>query len=190
MTSAFVEDIRRLAGDSKPLRFGRSLRICLGNYGAQALLGYRLGRWLLRANKKPHLWPLLPLGWPLYFLVSRYVHLAFDIRLHLSADIGPGLYIGHFGNIVLRHCRLGRHCSISQSNHLEPAAEGQPGPTIGERVWIGAHARIVGPFQIGNRSTVSAAAVVQRDIPENALCTGNPARVIMRDYDNSKLINV
>jgi len=37
---------------------------------------------------------------------------------------------------------------------------------------------------------VSAAAVVQRDIPENALCTGNPARVIMRDYDNSNMIRV
>ena len=121
-------------------------------------------------------------------MLSRYVRIAFDIRLHLSADIGPGLYIGHFGSIVLRKCVVGRHCSISQSTHLEPASEGENGPTVGSRVWIGAHARVVGPYCIGDNCTISAAAVVRRDIPAGALCLGDPARVVAIDYDNSKMI--
>ena len=184
-----LEDFRRIAGADPPLTVGRCARLILRSYGIQALVAYRFGQFLVRANRKRYLWPILPIGWPLYFMLSRYVRLAFDIRLHLSAKIGPGLYIGHFGNIVLRNCVVGGHCSISQSTHLEPASEGEAGPTVGNRVWIGAHARVVGPFLIGDNCTISAAAVVRRDIPAGALCLGDPARVVAIDYDNSKMLS-
>lgn len=185
---AFVEDIRRHAR-SPHFTLATGLRIIGADYGVQALLGYRLGRSLLSAGRKPYLWPLLLPGWPLYFLISRYVRMAFDIRLDLSADVGPGLYIGHFGGISLRRCRLGKQCSISQSVQIEPQAQGAH-PVIGDRVWIGAHSIIIGPYQVGNGSTVSAAATLQRDIPEHTLCMGSPARVVMQDYDNSAILDL
>lgn len=188
MTSAFRDDIRRLSGKGSSPGVARCIRICASNYGAQALLAYRFGRYLLQATTKPYVWPLLPIGWIAYFLFSRYVRLAFDIQLHLSATIGSGLYIGHFGNIVLRECQLGRNCSISHSTRVEPSADGGPGPTIGDQVWIGAHARIQGAYRVGDRATVSAAAVVMRDIPPRALCLGDPARVVALDYDNSRML--
>ena len=186
---ALTEDFRRIAGAESPLTISRCVRLFLRNYGIQALVAYRLGQSLVRASRAPYLWPLLPVGWPIYFILSRCVRFAFDIRLHLSADIGPGLYIGHFGNIVVRKCVVGARCSISQSTHLEPAADGEVGPSVGNRVWIGAHARVVGPFCIGDNATISAAAVVRRDIPAGALCLGDPARVVAIDYDNSKMIS-
>ena len=186
---ALREDFRRIAGAESPLSIGRCVRLLLRSYGIQALVAYRFGRFLVRANRVPTVWPLLPVAWPLYFILSRYVRLAFDIRLHLSADIGPGLYIGHFGNIVVRKCVVGAHCSISQSTHLEPASDGEAGPSVGNRVWIGAHARVVGPFCVGDNATISAAAVVRRNIPAGALCLGDPARVVAIDYDNSKMIS-
>src|SRR5262252_5918758 len=110
MSSEFVADVRRCADKDRPsCGFWRLL---LRNYGLQALLAYRLGRWLLRAGRKWYLWPLLLAGWPLYYLLSRYVRAAFDIRLELSADIGPGFYIGHFGAIRVRCCRIGANCSM------------------------------------------------------------------------------
>lgn len=187
MKSAFVEDIHRYIGVKRKLTLKKAIAAVVHDYGLQALMAYRLGRLLLRCARKPHAWLLLPPGWLLYFICSRYVRIVFDIRLYLSADIGPGLYIGHFGGMLLDRCTLGRHCSISQSTRIHPG-DGDRGPTLGDRVWVGAHAQIIGPHTIGTGSTVSAAALVKRDIPGNTLCMGNPARVVMQDYDNTVIL--
>jgi serine O-acetyltransferase len=187
MTDALLADIRRCA-DSDPA--GKTLRqLFAHNYGLQALLAYRLGRWLLRSRRRWYWWPLLPPGWALYCLLSRYVRLAFDIHLELSADIGPGFYIGHFGALRVRDCRIGAHCSVARLTQISPVAAGH-GPVIGERVWIGSHVQIVGAYQIGSDATVSAGAVVLRDIPARALCMGNPARIVMRNYDNRSILGL
>lgn len=187
MIRSFLTDVRRYANGSIPMR--RLPRIILRNYGAQALFAYRLGRSLARASRDWRLAPLALLGWPLYLPLRLYARYALGIRLDLSADIGNGCYIGHLGDIHLKGCKLGRHCSIRHSVQILPAGEG-PGPVIGDRVWIGSHARIVGPHSIGSGSTISAASVVKRNIPENALCLGNPARIIARPYDNRKFLRL
>jgi serine O-acetyltransferase len=63
-------------------------------------------------------------------------------------------------------------------------------PIVADRVWIGAQAKIIGPMRIGAGSTVSAGAVVRRDIPERTLYMGNPGRIVMRDYDNSSILGL
>ena len=185
MTGALLADIRRCADSHSAKRTLRQL--FAQNYGLQALCAYRLGRWLLRSRRQYYRWPLLPLLWPLYLLLSRYVRLAFDIHLHLSAEIGPGAYIGHFGAIRIRRCRIGAHCSIGRLTDIGPASQ-DSGPVIGERVWMGAHVRIVGAWRVGSDATVSAGAVVQRDIPDGALCLGNPARIVVHHYDNRSIL--
>lgn len=188
MIDAFLADLQRYSGHSHTLTCALAVKLSMGYHGLQALLGYRLGRALLLARDW-RFWLLLPFGWLLYFLISRYVRIAFDIRLDLSADIGPGLYIGHFGNIRVANCTLGTHCSIAQSVHIRPAATGA-GPIVGDRVWIGAHAQIIGPHRIGTGSTISAGAVIQKDVPEHSLSLGNPARVILRNYDNRSILGI
>jgi serine O-acetyltransferase len=187
MRAALLADIRRHAAIDAA---GRSIpQLFAHNYGLQALLAYRLGRWLQGSGRTYHWWLLLPPGWLVYFLLSRYVRLAFAIHLELSADIGPGLYIGHFGEIRVRSCRIGSLCSLGRLTHIGPSP-GSHGPVIGERVWIGAHVQIVGAYRIGADATVSAGAVVLRDIPEGALCMGNPARIVMRTYDNRSMLGL
>jgi serine O-acetyltransferase len=184
MSGALQADMRR-CGDSRR-GYRSSWRLFAENYGLQALLAYRLGRWLLRHNRFLW-WPALPAGWIFYYLLSRYVRLAFDIHLELSADIGPGLYIGHFGALHVGHCRIGANCSIACLTVIAPAPTGA-GPIIGDRVWTGVNVQIIGPFRIGSDATVSAGAVVLGDIPEGALCMGNPARIVMRNYDNRGIL--
>jgi serine O-acetyltransferase len=185
MTAAFIADVRRCV--DKYQGHTAFARVVGSNYGLQALLAYRLGRWLLRAGCKYYLWALLPVGWPAYYLLSRYVRVAFGIRLELSADIGPGFYIGHFGAIRIRRCRIGANCSIGRLTDIAPATNG-PGPVIGDRAWIGAHVQIVGSYRIGSGATVGAGAVVRGDVPDRALYLGNPGRVVMRNYDNSEIL--
>jgi serine O-acetyltransferase len=186
MTAAFVADIRRCADIDQQQRLWR---LFLNNYGLQALLSYRLGRWLLCARRRYLLWPLLPVCWPIYYLLSRAAWMAYDIRLELSADIGPGLYIGHFGAIRLRHCRIGANCSIGHLTDISAATDGM-GPVIGERVWIGAHARIVGPYRIGSDATVGAGSIIHGDVPPGVLCVGNPARLLRRNYNNRRILGL
>lgn len=61
--------------------------------------------------------------------------MAYDIRLELSADIGPGFFIGHFGAIRPRRCRIGANCSIGPLTNIGAEADSR-GPVIGDRVWI------------------------------------------------------
>lgn len=185
MRGAFAADLRRCADiDQTRQSF---FDLFADNYGLHALLAYRLGRWLLRSASRRNLWPLLPFGWLLYFLLSRYARAVFDIHLELSADIGPGLYIGHFGAIRVRDCRIGANCSIARLTDIAPAPGGA-GPVVGDGVWIGAHAQIIGPYRIGSGATIAAGAVVGRDVPARALCLGNPARVVIPNYDNRSIL--
>jgi serine O-acetyltransferase len=187
MTGAYLADVGRCADQD---RLRRSFpRLFLHSYGLQALLGYRLGRWLQRASRRVFLWPLLPVGWGCYYLISRYARLVLDIKLELSADIGPGFYIGHFGAIRVRRCRIGANCSIHRLTDITPAARG-PGPEIGDRVWIGGHVRIVGAYRIGSGATIAAGAEVRTDLRDGALCIGNPARVMMCRYDNRRILGL
>jgi serine O-acetyltransferase len=187
MTTAFIADVRRCADIDQG--HGAVWRLFANSYGLQALLAYRLGRWLLRASRKYYLWPLLSVCWPIYYVLSRGAWVAYDIRLELSADIGPGFYIGHFGAIRVRRCRIGANCSISHLTSISAAADGQ-GPVIGDRVWIGAHAQIVGPHHIGSDATIGAGTVIQGDIPERVLCLGNPGRPVRRNYDNRRILGL
>jgi serine O-acetyltransferase len=187
MTGAFTADLRRCADIDRPRQ--ASMELLAANSGLQALLAYRLGRWLRRAAGRYYLWPLLPFGWVLYYLLSRFVRAVFDIRLELSADIGPGFYIGHFGAICVRRCRIGAYCSIGRLTNIMPGASG-PGPVIGDRVWIGAHAQIVGAYHIGSGATIAAGTVVRRDVPEGVLYLGNPARVVVPNYDNRRILGL
>jgi serine O-acetyltransferase len=187
MTPEFVADVRRCGNIDRGLT--AVWRLFIDSCGLQALFAYRLGRWLRRAGATCYLWPLLPLLWPVYYLLSRCVRVAYDIRLELSADIGPGFYVGHFGAIRVARCVIGANCSIGHLTHIGAAAYGR-GPFIGDRVWIGAHARIIGPYRIGSDATIGAATVVQSDIPDGVLCLGNPSRLVRRNYDNRPMLGL
>jgi serine O-acetyltransferase len=187
MTIAFIADVRRCGDMDKansPVR-----QLLAYSYGLQALFAYRFGRWLLRAGRRYYLWPVLPVCWPIYYVLSRCVWVAYDIRLELSADIGPGFYIGHFGGIRVRRCRIGANCSIGHLTTISAAADG-PGPVIGDRVWIGAHSQIVGEHRIGSGATVGAATVIKGDIADGVLCLGNPMRRVRRNYDNLRILGL
>jgi serine O-acetyltransferase len=166
----------------------RTLRLVAAHYSLQALLVYRLGHWLRSSIRRPARWiPALVSG-PLYLLLVAFIRVAYDVHLASSAAIGPGFFIGHFGGVRVGRCRIGAHCSIHQRVLVGPGPVGGPGPSIGDRVWIGPHARILGPFQIGDGATIGGGAEVTHDVCAGALLLGNPARVVSLHYDNGVLL--
>jgi len=173
---------------SAPLSTQKVIRLIWDTPGLKAILIYRLGRCLRSLIKRPIWWPLVLLLAPIYWLLASYIRFAYDIILKQSAEIGAGLFIGHLGGIRLRNCRLGTQCSIRQEVCLEPLAGGTEGPIVGDHVWIGAHARIIGPYIIANGATVGAGVRVSQNLEPRCLYIGNPARVVQKDFDNSSFI--
>ncbi|MEP7311540.1 MAG: serine acetyltransferase [Pseudomonadota bacterium] len=179
-------DWNRYQADAVREGFPGGARWVLVQLGFQAMIPYRLGRWL-SVQAPLHLRVLFAPAWIFYVLAAFWVRAAYGIRLELSADIGPGLYIGHFGGIYIRTCSIGPLCSIAQQTTIGPGAD-NAGPKIGKDVWIGAHSRVIGSFQVGDGSTIAAGARLVADVPSAALVAGDPARVVVRDFDHRKLI--
>lgn len=98
-----------------------------------------------------------------------------------TTEIGPGLIIGHTCGIVInKDCCIGSNCSVSHHVTLgRKSREPNKGcPTLGDRVYIGPGAVIIGAIHIGNDAAIGANAVVTKDVPDNAVVAGIPARVI------------
>jgi serine O-acetyltransferase len=173
---------RYLGGDAMSVR--RAYSAVLQHPGLQALLIYRFGRMLRGAARRPWWWPLLPLAALLYLLLAAMVRACYGIRLFQSAQIGAGCSILHFGGIEIANCRLGESCSVAQGTRIGSPSDAR-GPAIGDRVWIGAHAKILGPVSIGDGATIGPGSRVIKAVPKRALVMGNPGRVVFPAFDNS-----
>jgi serine O-acetyltransferase len=155
--------------------------------GLQAVLVYRFGRMLDSKKKHVLLWPLLAVGWGVYALAALVMRRGYGIKVSLSADIGAGFWIGHFGGIEIVNCRLAEFCSVGQQTKVG-RAEQIDGPEIGDRVWIGAHAKIFGLVKVGAHATIAPGARVTKDVPSHSLIVGDPGRIVSRRYDNSHIL--
>lgn len=108
----------------------------------------------------------------------------FGISIPFETNIGSGFYIGHFGGIVVNEaCTIGKNCNISHGVTLGILNRGerQGCPTVGDNVYIGPGAKIIGAIRVGNFSAIGANAVVTKDVPDHAVVVGIPARVISQD---------
>jgi serine O-acetyltransferase len=123
---------------------------------------------------------------PLAALAQKAVEIVTGISLPPACEVGDGLYIGHYGSIIVSpQARIGHNCSLAQNVTIgvAPSSEGRGAPTIGNRVFIGAHSVIVGRITVGDDAVVCAGSVVTKSVPARAVAMGNPARVV--SYDGS-----
>lgn len=116
-----------------------------------------------------------------FLFVEKFVEIVTGIRIPGECEIGKGLYIGHFGSIILNsQTRLGENCNLSQGVTIGIVQVGQKKgtPTIGNRVYIGPNSIIIGKITIANDAVIGAGSVVTTDVPERAVVAGNPAKII------------
>ena len=123
---------------------------------------------------------------PLAGLVKRRLTFKYGISIPASTQIGPGFYIGHFGGIVVNEAStIGSNCNISQGVTLGQANRGERkgAPSIGDNVYIGPGAKVVGRVHVGSNVAIGANAVVTGDVPDDAVVGGVPAKVL--SYEGS-----
>ena len=106
------------------------------------------------------------------------------IEIHPGAKIGKGLVIDHGTGVVIGEtAEIGDNCTIYQGVTLGGTGKdiGKRHPTLGNNVLVGAGAKVLGPFYIGDNSKIAANAVVLKEIPENSTAVGMPAKVVRKE---------
>ena len=123
----------------------------------------------------------------LYFL-ARYISQRCvrktNIEIHPGAKIGRRVFIDHGTGVVIGETTvIGDDVTIYQGVTLggNGKDKGKRHPTIGSNVMIGAGAKVLGPFKVGDNSNIAAGAVVLSEIPHDSTAVGAPARVVKQN---------
>lgn len=128
----------------------------------------------------------------LRFLLKRKM-IKYGIEIHPETKIGEGFYIGHWGGIVISNetC-IGTNCNISQGVTIGISGENEErgSPIIGNNVYIGPGAKIFGKIYISNGIAIGANAVVTKNIEENAVVVGIPAKTISYNGSIKQINNI
>ena len=117
-------------------------------------------------------------------LVSQRAAHSTGIEIHPGARIGKRLFIDHGTGVVIGEtAEIGDDVTLYQGVTLGGTGKdvGKRHPTIGNNVLIGAGAKVLGPFTVGDNSRIAAGSVVLTEIPPNSTAVGTPARVVKRD---------
>lgn len=148
------------------------------NPAVWAIVWYRFGYWLYH-TRMPSL-----IGWPLKFVYRvGYVLEECTLAMCISAQtqIGEGLLIGHVGEVHFHpEAVIGRNCDISPRVTIGDSAAAKRGaPRLGDNVYVGTGAVIVGPIMIGDGARIAANSLVISNVPAGVTVMGVPARAVL-----------
>lgn len=149
-----------------------TLEILLAYPGLHALWGYRLAHWCWQHNLKL-----------IGRVISQVTRAITGIEIHPGADIGQGLFIDHgMGVVIGETSEIGEDVTLYHGVTLGGTSlqKGKRHPTLGDRVVVGAGAKILGAITIGADTRIGANAVVVRSVPANSIVVGVPGQNIAR----------
>ena len=120
---------------------------------------------------------------PLALLLRAHTLRSAGVEIHPQAQIGGGLYLIHSTGIVIGPgVVIGRDCRLHPGVVLGEPGRGSTGtwgePVVGDNVTIGTHAVILGKIRLGDRCVVGANSVVLKDVPDDGVVVGAPAKLI------------
>lgn len=126
------------------------------------------------------------------YLLSRK-RVKYGIDIYSKTKIGKGFYIGHFGTIIVSsQAVIGDNCNISQGVTIGMMSRGDKKgvPVIGNCVYMGPGAKLIGKIRIGSNVAIGANAVVIDDVPDDGVVVGVPGRVISLNGARDYVMNV
>ncbi|MHB8301711.1 MAG: serine O-acetyltransferase [Acidobacteriaceae bacterium] len=114
-------------------------------------------------------------------ILLHHYRFKYGFDISPTTNIGPGLYIGHFGAVVISpYAILGSNINIAHGVTIGATSRGQRigAPTLEDRVWVGANAIIVGKVTIGSDALIAPGAYVNFDVPSKGVIIGNPGKLV------------
>ncbi len=169
--SVFGDDLRA-ALDRDPAATN-ALEVIFTYPGYQAVFWYRIAHQLYHWRV-----PVLPR------LIAHVCHFLTGVDIHPAAEIGRGLFIDHGTGVVVGETSIiGSDVTLFQGVTLGGTGKerGKRHPTLGDRVVVGAGAKILGNINIEDDVYIGANAVVLKDVPGNCTVVGIPGRIVKRE---------
>jgi serine O-acetyltransferase len=153
------------------------LEVLLFNKGFAALVCHRVARqrWYQRTPRGRRRTMMA------LYLQSE-ASMKFGVDIHPAATIGAGVVFDHGTGIVIGEtAHIGDGCTLLQGVTLGGTGKesGDRHPKVGDHVFIGAGANILGNIRIGNAAKIGAGSVVLKPVPDGATAVGSPARLIL-----------
>jgi len=170
MFAAIRTDIRA-AKERDPAR-PTTLQVIFAYPGVHAIWGHRISHWLWNHRARLAARAFAELG-----------RILTGVEIHPGATLGSGLFIDHATGVVIGEtAEVGEDVTIYHGVTLGGSGRdtGKRHPTIGDRVIIGAGAKVLGAIKIGDDSRIGANAVVVKEVPSSAVVVGVPGQVIGR----------
>lgn len=175
MLEAIRRDIR--AARERDPAVPTTLQVIFAYPGVHAIWGHRINHWLWQRGAR---------------LVARITaeitRILTGVEIHPGAVLGPGLFIDHATGVVIGEtAEVGEDVTLYHGVTLGGSGRdtGKRHPTIGDRVTIGAGAKILGAIKIGDDSRIGANAVVVKEVPSSSVVVGVPGQVISRSRPGS-----
>ena len=173
MKKSYNYFLRILKSDLK--RYGEGGgKLLLFNLNVRFILLFRLGSWLMNKGLI-----FKPLSFLLHCMYHHYQY-KLGVILRLGTNIGSGFLISHAGGIVINSLAfIGDNFTIFQNCTIGSVYGPNGGvPTIGDNVVMCAGSIVIGKVKIGNNVMIGAGAVVTKDVPDNAVVVGVPAKIV------------
>ena len=170
-----TETIRAYQKNDPAARSG--LEIFLLYNGLHAQIYYRFAHWFYE-----HRCPFIA-RW-----ISQTAKRRTGVEIHPAAKIGRRLVIDHGTGIVIgATTEIGDDCLLYQGVTLGGTGKdtGKRHPTLGNNIMVGAGAKVLGPFRVGDNARIAAGSVVLREVPADCTVVGVPGRVVR--YHGEKL---
>ena len=145
----------------------------------------------VRKHRRAHWFYLHHMKLLARYLSQRARHKT-GVEIHPGATIGKGLVIDHGMGVVIGETTvIGDDCLIYQGATLGGTGKdtGKRHPTLGNNVMVGAGAKVLGPFKVGDNSRIAAGAVVLSEIPPNSTAVGVPARIVRLNGERLDLLD-
>ena len=171
----FWEDAKYIASQD-PAAIG-PLQVFFMYPGYHAVRWHRISHWL-------HIHKLRTLARG----ISQFARFLTGVEIHPGAKIGKCLFIDHgMGIVIGETAEIGDYCNIYHGVTLGGTGKdkGKRHPTLGNHVLVGAGAKILGPFTVGDNARMGGNAVVLKEVPPNATVVGVPG-VIVTKGDNQQ----
>jgi serine O-acetyltransferase len=108
----------------------------------------------------------------------------YGMQISPETRIGKGFLLLHWGPMVISHIAvIGDYCTLSQGVTIgvSPRGDKSGAPVLGNRVWVGPNAVLVGGIKIGDNVLIGPCAYVNFDVPDNSIVIGNPGKVVESD---------
>lgn len=149
-----------------------TLEVVFAYPGVHAIWGHRISHWLWKRGARVAARTL-----------AEITRILTGVDIHPGATLGPGLFIDHATGVVIGEtAEVGEDVMIYHGVTLGGSGRdtGKRHPTIGDRVIIGAGAKVLGAIKIGDDSRIGANAVVVKEVPSSAVVVGVPGQIISR----------